>query len=121
LILGFDPKKEIFNYQHVKDYPRFMNEKTGVEKRIDWLLGSFFLFVLFFILLSAGRGEGAVLTVDDDPGGGDFSSIQDAIDAAEDGDTIRVYEYYRQQALRPFSPLRYEESTSFIQSIWCDN
>jgi len=29
--------------------------------------------------------------------------------------------YYRQQALRPFSPLRYEESTSFIQSIWCDN
>ncbi len=39
--------------------------------------------------------EGRTITVDDD-GGADYTKIQAAIDAAEDGDTVRVYEgtYY---------------------------
>ena len=43
------------------------------------------------IILLSGRGEGATITVDDD-GGADFERIQDAIDASEQGDTIRIYE-----------------------------
>ena len=46
------------------------------------------------LFLSEG-GEGRTITVDDD-GEGDYTSIQDAIDNATDGDTIRVWEgvYY---------------------------
>ena len=47
---------------------------------------------LFIVLgIENATVSGKTITVDDDPGDGDFSRIQDAIDAAEDGDTIRVY------------------------------
>ena len=44
------------------------------------------------VLLAAGSGgaEGKTITVDDD-GKGDYEKIQDAIDAAGDGDTIKVW------------------------------
>jgi len=55
------------------------------------------LLVLVLLVLAAGseKAEGKTITVDDD-GEGDYEKIQDAVDAAEDGDTIRVYEgtYY---------------------------
>ena len=41
------------------------------------------------IILLSGRGEGATITVDDD-GGADHTRIQDAIDNATAGDTVRV-------------------------------
>ena len=54
---------------------------------------SIFLFVLVagivFILLSE-TSEGKTIIVDDD-GGQDYTTIQDAIDAAEEGDIIKVY------------------------------
>ena len=57
-------------------------------------IGIFFLVVLgllFFALVAGGKGEGKTITVDDD-GEGDYTSIQDAIDNATDGDTIRVWD-----------------------------
>ena len=73
-----------------------MSGRAGVGERIGWFYVSFFLIVIVFTLLISvlfvGRGEGAVITVDDDPGGGDFQRIQTAIDVAEDGDTIRVFD-----------------------------
>jgi len=59
-----------------------------------------YYFVLFFVaitlmIIAAGIGEGKEIMVDDE-GEGEYTSIQEAIDAAEDGDTIRVWEgtYY---------------------------
>jgi len=51
------------------------------------LVLAFGLFMLF--VLSGAGVEGAKITVDDD-GGADHESIQDAIDAASEGDLIRV-------------------------------
>ncbi|MCK4614292.1 MAG: PPXXXP-CTERM sorting domain-containing NosD-like protein, partial [Thermoplasmata archaeon] len=53
-------------------------------------------FILVFVcaflcLLAIEEAEAKTITVDDD-GGANYTKIQDAIDAAEDGDTIRVYE-----------------------------
>ena len=51
-----------------------------------------FLLVVAGILMFAiaGKTSATTITVDDD-GEADYSKIQDAIDAAEEGDTIRVY------------------------------
>jgi len=46
-------------------------------------------FILFIILFSTGNMEARIITVDDD-GGGDFKSIQDAINSSENGDTILI-------------------------------
>ena len=47
--------------------------------------------LFFFVLLTVGEeGEGRTIIVDDD-GEGDYSKIQDAVNASEDGDTIRVF------------------------------
>jgi len=43
------------------------------------------------LLLSSDGAQGRTITVDDD-GGADYENIQDAINASEDGDTIRVHE-----------------------------
>ena len=48
------------------------------------------LFIASGILLVIDGVEGKTITVDDD-GGADFTKIQDAINAGQVGDTIRVY------------------------------
>jgi len=49
-------------------------------------------FVLLLVLAAGTREtEGKTITVDDS-GGADYEKIQDAIDASEDGDTVKVYE-----------------------------
>ena len=56
----------------------------------------FMCAALLAVMLFVTDGvEGRTITVDDD-GGADYEKIQDAIDAAEDGDTVRVWEgvYY---------------------------
>ena len=58
------------------------------------VIGFLCLFAVFFIL-SAEECSGETWYVDDS-GGGDFTKIQEAIDEANDGDLIRVWEgeYY---------------------------
>jgi len=43
------------------------------------------------LLMLAGETEGKITTVDDS-GGADYSNIQDAVDAAQEGDIIRVFD-----------------------------
>jgi len=70
-----------------------------ITKKIGLRLTEMFLFMAAMLLLVLATGgentQGRTITVDDD-GGADYEKIQDAIDAAEEGDTIRVYEgtYY---------------------------
>ena len=54
------------------------------------------ILIIFFLILCIKEAEAKTITVDDDDGGQDYVNIQDAIDNATDGDTIRVYEgiYY---------------------------
>jgi len=47
--------------------------------------------LLAVVVLVVQNAGGETITVDDD-GGADYETIQDAVDAAEDGDTVRVYE-----------------------------
>jgi parallel beta-helix repeat protein len=56
-----------------------------------FMVGSFFLSLLLLTIVGSAR----TIRVDDDEGA-DYSNIQEAIDAAEVGDTIRVYDgtYY---------------------------
>jgi len=59
----------------------------------------FSLFVMAFILIFSIGSEdtaGETITVDDS-GGADYENIQDAIDAAEDGDTVRVFDGYYEE------------------------
>lgn len=49
------------------------------------------LFALVWIILLAVDGSAREITVDDD-GGADFETIQDAINASVNGDTVRVFE-----------------------------
>ena len=53
-----------------------------------------FLFILGIVLLlviAIGEASGETIIVAQD-GNGDYENIQDAIDNADEGDTIRVYE-----------------------------
>ena len=50
-----------------------------------------FLIVLLFLLLFSFDGSAKTITVDDD-GGADYTKIQDAINASENGNTIRVFD-----------------------------
>jgi parallel beta-helix repeat protein len=70
----------------------------GVHDNAIFVIGAIVL-ITSLILLSGG-GEGATITVDDD-GGADFETIQDAIEAAADGDRIEVGEgtYYENVVL----------------------
>ena len=49
-----------------------------------------FALMVFFLVIVAGFSEGETITVDDD-GEGEYTKIQDAIDAATEGDEIRVW------------------------------
>ncbi len=51
-----------------------------------------FICLLTIFVLFGGVGEGKTITVDDDGGKADYTRIQDAINACDDGDTIRVWE-----------------------------
>ena len=55
---------------------------------LTWVLILIAAFTL--LLITTQNGEAKTITVDDD-GGEDFTNIQDAIDFAEDGDTVYVY------------------------------
>ena len=67
-----------------------------MEWKSSWslhlILNGLAAVLLLFLLttLCGGTGEGATITVDDD-GGADYERIQDAIDNATAGDTIRVF------------------------------
>ena len=69
------------------------------RRNITFRSNFFFLFLAaaLFLLLAAGSGgaRGETITVDDS-GSADYEKIQDAIDNATEGDTIRVWEgtYY---------------------------
>ena len=92
--------------------------RFGVWKKIVIGFLVLSLFSVLFIVLTSGRGEGAVLTVDDDPESGEFSRIQDAIDAAVAGDTIRVFEgnYYESpEIFKSISLIGNGSSTTFIE------
>ncbi len=67
---------------------RIMPEKSTLLR-----YGIFVVLALLLVLLAQGSGkvQGTTLTVDDD-GNADFISIQDAINASAEGDTIRVWE-----------------------------
>jgi parallel beta-helix repeat protein len=64
-----------------------MNRVVPLCKRM-MLIGG---ILVFLILLSGGNGSGKTITVDDD-GEADHSTIQDAIDASQDGDAIKVFD-----------------------------
>ena len=55
------------------------------------VIGIAVLCVHVLLLMDAGTGEGRTITVDDD-GEAEFTNIQDAINASEDGDTVRVWD-----------------------------
>jgi len=64
-----------------------------LHSRVQMVFGFVLVLVLFFgaFLLIGGKVEARTITVDVD-GEGDYIRIQDAIDNATDGDTIRVWE-----------------------------
>ena len=47
--------------------------------------------ILIGTILLVGEATGKTITVDDDNGDADYSTIQEAIDGADPGDTIRIY------------------------------
>jgi len=57
---------------------------------VIWTIFGLACVVLLF-LVATGRVEGRTITVDDD-GEAEFTSIQDAINASKDGDTVRVWD-----------------------------
>ena len=60
-------------------------------RRFELILATLLLVASVLLLLGlSGEGAAKTITVDDD-GGADYEKIQDAVDAAEDGDTIRIW------------------------------
>ena len=68
---------------------KMVSGKTSA--RIEALLLIIGGAALAFLLISLEESSAETITVDDD-GGADYERIQDAINAAGDGDTVRVYE-----------------------------
>ena len=73
-----------------------MNTPHTNHTKFYWqLLASTLITILtLFLLLTAQDASARTIVVDDDDddGEGDYTTIKDAVDAAEDGDTIRVWE-----------------------------
>ncbi len=65
------------------------SEKNGL--RITALLTLCATLVIVMLLTGSKDTEARTITVDEN-GGADYEKIQDAMDVAEDGDTVRVYE-----------------------------
>ncbi len=83
-------------------YGRNTGAEVGIPVRERLVFGTWFrtacliliflgLILVFVLVLLPGSGEAKNITVDDS-GGADFLRLQDALDSAEEGDTIRVYE-----------------------------
>ncbi len=74
-------------------FMRKSNCRNNSVKTVLLILGVAFLGIMVLFLFQGA--EAGTITVDDD-GGGEYTKIQDAINASEDGDTIRVWEgtYY---------------------------
>lgn len=64
-----------------------------MERKFRWFIRLILIggIVLFCFLWLTVDGSAKTITVDDD-GGADFEKIQDAINASNDGDTVRVFE-----------------------------
>ncbi len=71
-----------------------------LQPSLLFFLSSLFFFLLVVIVLAfQGEAEGTTITVDDD-GQGDYRTIQEAVDNASKGDTIRVWDgYYRENVV----------------------
>jgi len=65
-----------------------------MKRSLQWFLRQIGImaFISVCLLWIMIEGSGEIITVDDDGGGADHTSIQDAINASGDGDTIHVYE-----------------------------
>ena len=70
-----------------------MNTPHTNHTKFYWqLLASTLITILtLFLLLTAQDASARTIVVDDD-GEGDYTTIKEAVDAAEDGDTIRVWD-----------------------------
>ena len=60
--------------------------------RVMTLLMAISALLVLTMLMFGFHGAGKIITVDDDGGGADFSSIQDAVNASVDGDEIHVFD-----------------------------
>lgn len=69
--------------------PKYKYDRISLYKVSIYLL--IVVSSIFILLVLAGGTEGETITVNDD-GGADHTTIQEAIDAAVNGDTIRVFE-----------------------------
>jgi len=79
--------------------------------RLSFLLLAAALALAFLMVVVAASTEAKTITVDDD-GGEDFTSIQEAIEAAGINDTIRVYTGNYQERLNITKQLRLEGNGS---------
>ncbi|MCK4614244.1 MAG: right-handed parallel beta-helix repeat-containing protein [Thermoplasmata archaeon] len=65
--------------------------KSKIGLKLSITISIAFIVLVLFLTIIANKSSAATLTVDDD-GNAKYMKIQDAIDAAGEGDTVRVYE-----------------------------
>ena len=65
------------------------------------IVGIILLFIGTYIVPSIWANKGNIITVDDEPGDADFTSIKEALNYSSPGDTIEVYSgIYREEEIR---------------------
>ena len=69
--------------------PKRKNGRISIQRAPIYMLMAF--AGIFLLLVLIGGSEAKTITVDDS-GGADYSSIQNAVNNATEGDTIRVFE-----------------------------
>ena len=84
---GHGPKR---SEETGRAYSGILDIKSRIVYRA--LVTSLTIVLFLAVIILAGESEGATITVDDDEGGGDYQTIQAAIDNATEGDTVRVFE-----------------------------
>ncbi len=72
-----------------------VSDRSDPEIAAIMIIPAIAVALLAFFLIGSEEFSAETITVDDS-GGADYEKIQDAIDASQEGDTIRVYEgiYY---------------------------